>query len=92
MYWMKLFRWSIRKNQWLRKHRGISFEEVVEAISKRLLDVRESKSLKHPRQNIFIVDIEQYPWVVPFREVKEEIFLITAFPDRRLKEEFGYEN
>lgn len=89
---MKQFGWSDRKNQWLIKHRGISFEEIVEAISERLLDVRENKSLRHPRQKIFIVDIEQYPWVVPFRETKAEIFLITAFPDRRLKEEFGYEN
>lgn len=86
------FRWSDRKNEWLKKNRGVSFEDVVEAIGHRLLDVRENKSLKHHGQKIFIVDIENYPWVIPFRETKAEIYLMTAFPDRRLKEEFGYEN
>lgn len=89
---MKRFRWSDRKNEWLKKHRGISFEEVVESIGKRLLDVKENKSLSHRGQRIFVVDIENYPWVVPFHETRAEIFLMTAFPDRRLKEEFGYED
>ena len=58
----------------------------------KLLDVRMNKSSQHHGQKIFIIDIDGYPWVVPFRETKEEIFLITAFPDRKLKEEFGYED
>ena len=87
----KRFQWSDRKNAWLRKNRGISFEEVSEAIAYKLLDVRMNKSSQHCGQKIFIVDIENYPWVVPFHETKEKIFLITAFQDRKLKEEFGYE-
>ena len=88
----KRFQWSERKNAWLRKNREISFEEVVAAIAHKLLDIRVNKSSQHRGQKIFIVEIENYPWIVPFRETKEGIFLITAFPDRKLKEEFGYEN
>lgn len=89
---MKRFRWSKTKNEWLKKHRGISFEKVVETIGHKLLDVRENKSSKHQKQMIFVVEIQGYPWVVPFAETEEEIFLMTAFPDRQLKEEFGYED
>ena len=89
---IKRFRWSGKKEEWLKKNRGISFEEVMGAIAERLLDVRVNRSLRHQDQKIFIVDIRYYPWVIPFRETKDEIFLITAFPDRKLKEEFGYED
>ena len=65
---------------------------MAEAIAKDLLDVRINKASKHKNQKIFIVEMRHYLWVIPFRETKEEIFLITAFPNRRLKEEFGYED
>ena len=76
----------------MKKNRGISFEDVMKAVAKKLLDVRQNKNFKHGIQKVFIVDIRNYPWVVPFYETEEEIFLITAFPDRKLKEEFGYED
>ncbi|TVQ76857.1 MAG: toxin [Bradymonadales bacterium] len=70
------------------RNRGISFEEVLGAISTALLDVRVNPSTKHPQQKTFIVKIHDYPWVVPFKENEREIELITAFPDRRLFKEF----
>jgi len=84
----KVFRWKEQKNAWLKRTRGISFEEVVEAISLTLLDVRANKSVNHPQQKVFIVRINGYPWVVPFKETEKDIELITAFPDRRLVKEF----
>jgi uncharacterized DUF497 family protein len=85
----KKFRWSKRKNHFLRTERGISFEEIVEAMAQgRLLDVRENKSRNHRGQRIFIVDVHDYPWVVPFDETETEIILKTAFPNRKLKNEF----
>jgi len=56
---MKKFSWSVRKNKWLKEHRNISFEEILEKISSHLLDVREN--LKHKNQKIFIVNINNYP-------------------------------
>ncbi|MCH7479176.1 MAG: toxin [SAR324 cluster bacterium] len=88
----KRFSWSERKNRVLKEKRGISFERIVEEIPGALLDVRENPSGKHPNQRIFILNIENYPWVVPFEETAEAIFLITAFPDRRLKREFDLES
>lgn len=88
----KSFRWSEEKNSWLKEHRGVSFEEVVEAISGRLLDVRANKKPKYSSQRVFIVNIDNYPWVIPFDESETEIFLITAFPDRKLLKEFRFES
>ena len=50
--------------------------------------------LKHPRrpnQWIFVVDINEYVWVVPFvlKESGTSIFLKTAFPSRRFQRCYG---
>lgn len=86
----KSFSWSESKNAWLKRERGVGFEEIVEAIAEDLLDVRENSSRGHRNQRVFIVRIGNYPWVVPFQETEREIVLITAFPDRRLKTEFDF--
>lgn len=59
-------------------------ELIAELIqSKTVLDiiVRE----KYPDQNAFVVPIGNEIWCVPFKEDDESIFLITAWPDRKLK-------
>ena len=53
--------------------------------------------LKHPtRENqwIFIVEIDEYTWVVPFvlEEDGRGIFLKTAFPSRKFHVSHGGEN
>ena len=88
----KKFAWDDEKNEWLKKNRDLSFEEVVVEIGRNLLDVRENKSKKHQDQKVFILLIDNYTWVVPFEESENEIRLVTAFPDRRLLKEFLDEN
>ena len=86
---MKRFTWSHKKNEWLIENRKISFDAILQAIGSSLLDVRMNRSSKHKNQKIFIVNIDGYPWIIPFKESNEEIHLITAFPSRDLKEEFN---
>lgn len=76
----------------MKDNRGVSFEDVVNAIAGNLLDVKKNISKNHHDQMVFIISIDNYPWVVPFRETENEIILITAFPDRRFLKEFGFEN
>ncbi len=50
--------------------------------------------LKHPtrpNQWIFVVDIDEYVWVVPFvlEESGTSIFLKTSFPSRRFQRRYG---
>lgn len=83
---MKSFDWNIEKNTWLRKVRGLSFEEVVFHIQAGdLLDiVKHANQKRYPGQRIFIVNIEGYACLVPFIESADTIFLKTVIPSRKM--------
>ncbi len=87
---MKYFNWNNEKNDELIRDRGISFEEVVFCIMHNgLLDIIEhpNKS-KYPNQNIFIVDIDDYVYLVPFVEDDEIVFLKTIIPSRNMTKKY----
>ena len=87
---MKYFNWNSDKSEELIKDRGISFEEVVFCIMHEgLLDVIEhpNKS-KYPNQNIFIVAIDEYVYLVPFVEEDEVVFLKTIIPSRKMTKKY----
>lgn len=83
---MKKIRWDPDKSLKIQDDpdRGVSLELIAELIqSNAILDiiVREA----YPDQNAFVVSIDSDIWCVPFKEDDESIFLITAWPDRKLK-------
>ena len=82
---MKYFDWSIEKNQQLRIERGIGFEEIVIAINEgNILDTLiHPKQKKYPGQKIYVIQINQYAYLVPFIENNEKVFLKTIFPSRK---------
>jgi len=87
---MKYFDWNSEKNEELIKDRGISFEEVVFCIMHDgLLDIIEhpNKS-KYTDQKIFIVDIDNYVYIVPFVEDDEIVFLKTIIPSRKMTKQY----
>ena len=81
---MKKFDWNADKNQQLIADRGVSFEEVIFFIQEgRLLDdLKHPNEKKYPRQRIFVVDIDDYAYLIPYVEDKEVIFLKTIIPSR----------
>ena len=87
---MKYFAWSLEKNQQLQKERNISFEEVVFYIEKgNLLDIIEHPNLeKYAGQKMFILNIHDYAYLVPFVETDREIFLKTIIPSRKATEKY----
>jgi uncharacterized DUF497 family protein len=82
---MKQIRWNEEKNELLKRERDISFEEVLIAIDTNcLLDVLEhGDKKKYHNQKIFVVNINQYAYLVPFVETDVEIFLKTVIPSRK---------
>lgn len=82
---MKYFSWNEDKNEILREERQISFEDVVFYIEQGfLLDVLEHPNQeKYQGQKIFVVQIDEYAYLVPFVEDEREIFLKTIIPSRR---------
>ena len=77
--------WDEKKNEWLKKERGISFEDVELAIlENRVLDILEHPNKeKYPNQKLLIIEIENYAYVVPYIENNNEIFFKTIFPSRK---------
>ena len=82
---MKNYRWDIEKDEILKKERGISFELVLFQIENGfLLDIiKHPNDVKYPNQSMFIIEIDEYVYLVPFIENKEEIFLKTIIPSRK---------
>lgn len=82
---MKFFSWNEEKNELLKAERQISFEDVVFYIEQGfLLDVLEHPNQeKYKGQKIFVVEIEEYAYLVPFIEDEREIFLKTIIPSRK---------
>ena len=81
---MLYFAWNEEKNEQLKIQRGISFEEIQEAIAKgNVLDILPHPNQnKYPGQKIFIVEVNRYAFVVPFAEDNERVFLKTIYPSR----------
>ena len=82
---MKIFSWSDEKNERLKRDRKVSFEAVLFHIERGdLLDiVTHPNQEKYAGQKMFVVNIENYVYLVPFVETEEEVFLITIIPSRK---------
>ncbi len=82
---MKPFAWNIEKNELLVRERGISFERIIYHVERTgLLDiVKHSNSAKYPNQKIFVVNVSNYVYLVPFVENEKEYFLKTIIPSRK---------
>lgn len=87
---MKTFAWSSEKNELLIAERGISFEEVVLNIQLgNEVDIFEHPNQeRYPGQQISVVVIEGYAYLVPFVENEEEIFLKTIIPSRKATKQY----
>jgi hypothetical protein len=75
---MKGVRWGLEKSQKLKLERGVSFEEIVRG--------RLITALQHPKrsnQKLLLFEYQNYIWVVPYVEKKDELFLKTLFPSRK---------
>lgn len=84
---MKIFDWDKEKNQKLKDERGIGFEDIVIAIDEGRLLI----TLDHPKrtnQKIYIVNMEEYAYMVPFVEDEEKKFLKTIYPSRKMTRKY----
>ena len=79
------FVWKIAKNQKLKADRKVSFEQVLEAIADgKVEDIVENP--KYLGQKVYILELNQYPHFVPFKELGDDTReLITIIPSRKLK-------
>ena len=80
-----IFNWDEKKNKQLKHERGVSFEQVVFLIENEcVLDVLEHPNKKkYWDQRVYIINIDNYAYAVPFEDKGEERFLKTIFPSRK---------
>ena len=82
---MKVFRWDNEKNEWLKKNRGVSFEQIVILMEREdVLEIVDHPNQdKNPGQKIVTVRIDDYAYLVPYIQESNEIFLKTIIPSRK---------
>lgn len=79
------------KNGWLQEHRSISFEEIISIIDDQgpLSIVSHPNEQKYPNQQMYLIDIEDYIYVVPFvRKDRKTVFLKTIFKSRKMTKQY----
>jgi hypothetical protein len=82
---MEFIHWNPAKNEWLKKHRHVCFEDIVLRIHTGhvLAVVEHPNQKKYPDQKLMIINIEGYAYIVPFIFKDEYYFLKTIIPSRK---------
>lgn len=79
--------WNVKKAERLRLDKsrgGITFDDCENALSEgKILNDIPNPSPAYTRQRMFIIDINNYAYVVPYVKSKNEIFLKTIYPSRK---------
>ena len=87
---MKPIAWNAEKNAVLKAERGVSFEDVVfHIMTGDVLDtVDHPNQERYPGQQIHVIAIEEYVYLVPSVESEEEVFLKTIIPSRKATKKY----
>ncbi len=87
---MPEFDWDDEKNALLKKTRGVSFEDVVYHIENGdILDIiRHPNASRYPNQEIIVLNMEGYVYLVPYVEREGTRFLKTIIPSRKATKEY----
>jgi hypothetical protein len=81
----KRITWNPAKNEQLKRERGIAFETIAYYLEQgRVLAVTAHHNPdQYPNQRLFVFQINDYIYLVPFVESDTEIFLKTIIPSRK---------
>lgn len=83
------YHWDPAKNEWLIRHRRISFEDIVWAMAHgHLVDVLISDKERYKGQKQLVVDVKGYAYLVPVVEQGELMVLKTIIPSRKLTKQY----
>ena len=87
---MSEFDWSDKKSESLEKSRGICFEDVVVHVQNGcvLEVIKHPNKDRYPHQNMIVLDVEGYIYLVPYVKSKGVRFLKTIIPSRKATREY----
>lgn len=94
IFHMKIINWNREKNEWLRKNRGICFEDILFYLDNNYLidDVEHPNQNKYTGQRMMVLNILEYIYLVPYVESEDEIFLKTIIPSRKATKDYLEKN
>ena len=79
------YEWNPEKNEWLKKERNISFEQIIFHLIQgdvwKQADHPDQEN--YPGQKIYFVLIDEYIYLVPHVIEQDYIFLKTIIPSRK---------
>ena len=77
--------WNETKNEWLKKERGINFEKISYMIhNNEHIAIIPNINSKYYPEEMFILNIDNYIWNIPFYVKDGVVVLKTAFRNRQL--------
>jgi uncharacterized DUF497 family protein len=81
----KRITWNPAKNDQLKRERGIAFETIAYYLDQAqvLAVTAHPNPERYPNQRLFVFQINDYIYLVPFVESDTEIFLKTIIPSRK---------
>lgn len=87
---VKYFAWDEAKNETLKAERGIGFEDIVFHIERGdLLGILEHPNpRRYAGQRVFVVQRDDYVYLVPFVEDEQLVFLKTIIPGRKATRQY----
>ena len=87
---MEHYKWNKEKNERLKIERGMSFEQITMHIERGdILDiVAHPNQKKYPNQQLLVVEINNYAYLVPFVEDENGKFLKTIIPSRKATRDY----
>jgi hypothetical protein len=87
---LKPTRWSLENSLSLKAERGVSFEDVLAAISQGgLIAVMDHPNQsKYENEKMLVVRIRDSAYLVPHVEGRTEIFLKSIIPSRKATRDF----
>ena len=83
---MITYQWNTEKNAILKQKRGVTFEQAVMHIENGdVLDIIDHPNkTKYANQQVLVINMNEYAYVVPFVQQNETRFLKTIVPSRKL--------
>lgn len=87
---MDHYKWNKEKNEKLKIERGISFEQIAMHVERGdVLDIVDHPNQKkYPNQQLLVVEINNYAYLVPFLKDENGKFIKTIIPSRKATREY----
>jgi uncharacterized DUF497 family protein len=87
----RTFKFDKDKNKKLLVDRGIDFERIILELNsnREFTIVEHPNKTQYPKQKMFIIEIKNYIYAVPFVQEKRNCFFLkTIFPSRKLTKKY----